>query len=350
MHKPSHTMRTPRDRDFRFPAEWELHRATWLSYPYQEASFPGRLDKVWPVFAEFVALISKSEKVCVNVPDSKHRDKARDEFRKAGANLSRVSFFLHPTDDVWCRDHGGIFLKNVASEKIILDWKFNAWGEKYPHENDRQIAQLVAEVLDIECITPGIVLEGGAIEHNGYGTILTTEACLLNPNRNATLSREEMERYLRDFLSVDQILWLGEGIAGDDTDGHVDDLTRFVHPTTIITVLEDKPTDENYAPLRENLERLHSFRLPNGRPLKIVTVPMPTPVFDDEGQRLPASYANFYITNQYVIVPTFGCRQDAMALQTIQRQFPDREIVGLDSRDLITGFGSFHCLTQQEPA
>lgn len=339
----------PRHQHYRFPAEWEPHRATWLSYPYQEASFPGRMEKVLPVFAEFVAVLSRSEEVCMNVPDAAHEEKARGEFALAGADLKKVSFFHHRTDDVWCRDHGGIFLIGDHGQRAILNWKFNAWGGKYPFDNDQQIATKMAEARAIPLVSPGIVLEGGAIEHNGNGTLLTTEACLLNPNRNPQLSQPQIELYLKDFLNVEQVLWLKDGIAGDDTDGHVDDLCRFVDTQTVLTVVEESPEDENYQPLQENLDLLRSFRLPGGQPLEVVILPMPDPLYAD-GERLPASYANFYIANRYVIVPTFACPQDEQALSTIGAYFPDREVVGIDSRELVAGFGSFHCLSQQEPA
>ncbi|MGF1533918.1 MAG: agmatine/peptidylarginine deiminase [Bernardetiaceae bacterium] len=336
-------------KDFRFPAEWELHRATWLSYPYLEDSFPGRLEKVWPVFAQFVAVLSEGEAVCINVPDAEQARKARAEFRIAGADLSKITFFAHPTDDVWCRDHGGIFLKNNTGDQIILDWAFTAWGGKYAHAQDAQIAQKMALARGLPTLSPGIVMEGGAIENNGAGTLLTTEGCLLHPNRNPELSKDQIESYLKTYFNAQQVLWLGEGIVGDDTDGHIDDLTRFVAVDTVLTVLETDPQDINYDPLQENFNRLKSFKLPDGRPLNIHTLPMPDPVCDSEGNRLPASYANFYIANHAVIVPTFACPQDAEALAIIGRHFRHRRVVGLDSRDIVAGFGSFHCLSQQEP-
>jgi agmatine deiminase len=235
-------------------------------------------------------------------------------------------------------------------EEAVVDWKFNAWGDKYPpYDLDDVIPTRIAREYGLPVFHPGIVMEGGSIEVNGRGTLLTTEACLLNPNRNPTLDRHAIEGYLRAYLGVRHILWLGDGIAGDDTDGHVDDLTRFVDERTVVTVVEDDPADENYEPLRENLERLRGMRDQDGRPLRVVTLPMPRALFH-EAQRLPASYANFYIANGVVLLPTYDAARDEEARRTLQELFPTREVIGIDCTDLVWGLGAFHCVSQQWPA
>ena len=261
-----------------------------------------------------------------------------------------------PTNDAWARDHGPIFVNRLASaapagaNQIALDWRFNSWGEKYgAFDLDDVVPQKLGRRFGFEVIEPGIVLEGGSIDVNGAGSILTTESCLLNPNRNPTLSRADIEDYLRTYLGVSNVLWLGDGIAGDDTDGHIDDLARFVAPDTIVTVLEDDPADVNYKVLRDNLERLRAMRDQDGRAFKIETIPMPPAVIYD-GTRLPASYANFYIANGAVLMPTFDAPTDARAAATLARLFPGRRVVSIASTDLVWGLGSIHCLSQQHPA
>jgi len=270
---------------------------------------------------------------------------------ETGADMRKVQFFLHPTNDAWCRDHGPAFLVNPAArqKKIVVDWGYNAWGGKYPpFELDDNIPTLIARHYDIPVVYPGIIMEGGSVEFNGKGTLLTTESCLLNPNRNPHLDRCRIEQYLHDFYGVSHILWLGEGIAGDDTDGHIDDLTRFINEDTVVTVVEEDKSDENYAALKANRDKLHSLRLENGKQLNIIELPMPGPVICED-MRLPASYANFYIGNKYVIVPTYRDKNDERALDILSSCFPGRTVVGLDSWDLVWGLGSFHCLSQQEP-
>lgn len=341
----------PRAQGYSFPAEWEPHVATWLSWPHKEASWPGKIGLIYPVYAEFVRLLAEVERVHINVNDAEQRDAVYDYLKRAGADMHQVHLHLHPSDDAWCRDHGPAFLLDrQAQRKALVKWNYNAWGGKYPpFEQDNLIPYRIAEYLDVPVFEPGIVMEGGSVEVNGSGILLTTEACLLNPNRNPALSKAEIEQFLKDYYGQEQIWWLKDGIIGDDTDGHIDDLTRFVAADTVVTVVEPRREDENYAILQENLELLHSFRLPDGRPLKVVELPMPEPV-ECEGQRLPASYANFYIANGLLIVPTYRCRQDAEALRVLQDCFPERRIVGLDSTDIIWGLGSFHCLSQQEPS
>lgn len=343
--------KTPKSQGYRFPAEWEEHEATWLSWPHKEESWPDKLDEIYPYYCEFIKVLSESEFVRINVVDEEMRKFAMDCIMQSGANLENVEFFIHPTNDAWCRDHGPAFLINAEAEqkKVIVDWGYNAWGDKYPpYDLDDDIPTKIGEEFGIPVFYPKIVMEGGSVDFNGKGTLLTSKSCLLNPNRNPHLTQEQIEQYLRDFYGVEQILWVDDGIVGDDTDGHIDDTIRFVNENTVLAVVEDNPEDENYAILQRNLEQLKEMRLPNGEPLNIVELPMPDPVVW-EGQRLPASYANFYIANKSVIVPTYRCEKDAIALEIIQKYFPDRKVVGIDSTEIIWGLGSFHCLSQQEP-
>jgi agmatine deiminase len=277
---------------------------------------------------------------------------AKAELVRQGADLAAIHFFHFPTNDAWCRDHGPAFVINPSrQEKAIINWRYNAWGEKYPpYDLDNEIPGKIAAHLGLEVFEPGIIMEGGSVDFNGAGIVLTTTACLLNPNRNPTLTQAEIERYLMQYYGVHTVWWLGDGIAGDDTDGHVDDITRFVSEDTVVTVVEANPNDENYDPLQENLELLRSFRLPDGRPLRVVELPMPRPIIH-EGQRLPASYANFYIANRCVVVPIYRDPvHDVRALEILRPLFPGRKVIGIDSTDIVWGLGSFHCLSQQEPA
>ncbi|HVZ57316.1 MAG TPA: agmatine deiminase family protein [Chitinophagaceae bacterium] len=343
---------TPKQAGYYFPAEFAPHEATWLSWPHKEASWPGKLSSVYPAYCQFVRELAKGELVRINVNDATMLSSARDWLERAGTDLTQVEFFLHPTNDAWCRDHGPAFLINPLApvKKVIVDWDYNAWGNKYPpYDLDDVIPTRIANHFGLPVYHPGIVMEGGSVEFNGKGTLLTSTACLLNPNRNPHLNRDQIEGYLRNFYGVDQILWVDEGIVGDDTDGHIDDTVRFVREDTVLAVVEENRQDDNYALLQHNLDQLRRMRLPDGRPLQIVELPMPDPVFW-EGQRLPASYANFYIANHAVIVPTYRCSKDDRALQIIQDCFPGRAVVGIDSTDIIWGLGSFHCLSQQEPS
>ena len=271
-----------------------------------------------------------------------------------GCPLERVRFFPFPAYEPWCRDHGPIFLvrgggEGKPGERAVVDWGYNAWGNKYPPcDLDDAVPQHVARLRGLPLFSPGIVMEGGSLDVNGAGTLLTTESCLLNPNRNPNLSKAQIEQYLRDYLGVRNILWLGDGIVGDDTDGHVDDLTRFVNPTTVVTVVEEDPQDENHAPLKENRDRLKTMKDEQGRLLRVVELPMPGRL-EYDGQRLPASYANFYIANGKVLVPTFNDVRDRDALGILADCFPDREVVGIHAVDLVGGLGTLHCMTQQLP-
>jgi len=290
--------------------------------------------------------------VRINVTDKSMKSFAVSHLRKENVDLSKVEFFFHPTNDAWCRDHGPAFLVNANAEqkKVIVDWGYNAWGGKYPPFNlDDVIPTLIGKHFNIPVFNPGIIMEGGSVEFNGKGTVLTSTACLLNKNRNPHLNQQQIEEYLYNYYGQEQVLWVDEGIIGDDTDGHIDDTVRFVNEDTVITVIEENKKDENYDLLQHNLKQLKAMRLQNGKQLNIVELPMP-PALVYEDMRLPCSYANFYIANKSVIVPTFRSAKDDKALQIIESCFPDREVIGIDSTDIIWGLGSFHCLSQQEPA
>jgi agmatine deiminase len=349
---PEILKQTPREAGYYFPAEWEKHTATWLSWPHKEASWPGKIQSIYPSYLNFIKVLSKDEMVNINVNDEDMRSHVSSMLTESDINLDKISFYIHPTNDAWCRDHGPAFLINPDAEpkKIIVDWNYNAWGNKYPpFDLDDIIPTLIGQKLSVPVFHPGIIMEGGSVEFNGEGTLLTTTACLLNKNRNPELGQKEIENYLVNYYGVEQILWLEDGIVGDDTDGHIDDLARFFNSDSLITVIEENKNDENYFVLQENLKKLKTFRLLNDKQINIVELPMPDPVYYQD-QRLPASYANFYIANNKVIVPLFKCPQDEKALDIVQQCFPDRNIIGLDSVDLIWGLGSFHCLSQQEPA
>jgi len=336
------------------PAEWARHVGTWFSWPRPEGiSFPGKYETVPPVYAALIRELAAVEEVHINVWHGEMEEWVRGLLMENATPLANVHFHHFPAHEPWCRDHGPIFLTRESGgrrERAVVDWDYNAWGGKYPpYDLDDAVPRHVAKFRGLPLFSPGIVMEGGSIEVNGAGTLLTTEACLLNPNRNPHLNKGEIEGYLRDFLGVRQVLWLGDGIVGDDTDGHVDDLSRFTDEKTIVTVVEEDPADENHGPLRENLERLRTFRDLDGSPFRIVELPMPR-ALEHEGQRLPASYANFYIANGLVLTPTYRDPNDARALEILQGLFPGRRVVGVDSTELIWGLGSFHCISQQEPA
>ena len=298
-----------------------------------------------------VEALVESEKVCINVSNGAHEAEAREVLR--GLSMERITFYRIQTNEPWCRDHGPIFLTRDADPKLaVVDWDYNAWGNKYPpFDLDEVVPSRVAEFLGLPVFYPRMILEGGSIDGNGADALLTTESCLLNKNRNPNLSRQEIEKRLRDFLGVSDILWLGDGIAGDDTDGHIDDLARFVSERTIVTVVEERRDDENYEPLQENLARLRGMKIdrPWGDKLDIITLPMPKRIVRED-LRLPASYANFYIANSCVLCPTFADPADQIALSILQKCFPNRRVIGIDCRELIWGLGTFHCLTQQQPA
>ncbi|MDB6112045.1 MAG: agmatine deiminase [Pedosphaera sp.] len=344
----------PAKLGYRMPAEWEPHAATWFTWPRPEGiSFPDKYDTVPPVYAELIRHLTPVEEVNINVWNAEMEEQVKKLLRKYQTPLEGVRFHHFPAYEPWCRDHGPIFLvreQDGHHERGIVVWGYNAWGNKYPpFDLDDVIPQHVAGLRRLPLFSPGIVMEGGSIEVNGRGTLLTTEACLLNPNRNPQLNKSQIEQSLRDYLGVTNILWLGEGIVGDDTDGHIDDLTRFVNPTTVVTVVEEDPRDANHELLQENLKRLQRLRDQDGQRLRVVELPMPR-LIEHDGQRLPASYANFYIANQIVLVPTYRDPNDARALAILQKLFSDRRVIGVDSTELIWGLGSFHCISQQEPA
>ena len=342
--------KTPRELGYRMPAEWEPHAATWLSWPRREGiSFPDSFDGVLPTLREMVAALIESEPVCINVVNGAHEAEARAVL-DSSPHQECITYYQVPTNEPWCRDHGPIFLTRDVDPKLaIVDWDYNAWGNKYPpFDLDEVVPTRVAELLNVPVFYPRMILEGGSIEVNGAGALLTSESCLLNKNRNPNLSRDQIEQRLRDFLGVREILWLGDGIEGDDTDGHIDDLARFVSETRVVTVVEENSDDANYKPLQENLERLRGMKL-SGHKLDVMILPMPRKIMR-EGMRLPASYANFYIGNRCVLVPTFADPTDEIALSVLRKCFPNRRVVGIDCRELIWGLGTFHCLTQQQPA
>lgn len=340
----------PRELGYFFPAEWHPHQATWLTFPHHPDSFPNKLESVLESYFEFIKVIGQGEEVMLQIHNELIKEKVQFALQKHQISSDNIHLLIHPSNDVWCRDHGGAFLLNPKAEqsKVLVDWQFNAWGNKYAYDLDNQIATKMGSYRDIPMYYPNLVMEGGAIEVNGMGTLLTTEACLLNPNRNPQLSQKEIEQYLIDYYGVSQILWLKDGIIGDDTDGHIDDITRFVNEDTVITMVETNPQDENYAILQENLGLLKKMRLLNGKQLNIIEIEMPNAIYWKR-ERLPASYANFYICNTAVIVPIFRCQNDKKAIETLEKCFPDKKVVGIDSTDIIVGLGSFHCLSQQEP-
>ena len=342
---------TPANTGFHFPAEWHPHTATWLSWPHKEESWPGKIGLIYPKYCEFIKVLTAGELVRINVGDEQLKAFATQQLIAAGVDLGKVEFFDFPTNDAWCRDHGPAFLINPQTkEKVIVDWGYNAWGDKYPpYDLDDVIPTKIADHFGLPVYHPGIVMEGGSVDFNGKGTLITSTACLLNKNRNPHLNRQQIENCLQNYYGVEQVLWVNEGIVGDDTDGHIDDTVRFVNEDTVVTVIEQDKNDDNYPILQENLEMLKTMRLLNGKQLNIVELPMPTAAYY-QGQRLPESYANFYIANAAVVMPTYRCANDQRALDILQQCFPGRKVVGIDSTDIIWGLGSFHCLSQQEPA
>jgi agmatine deiminase len=356
-HKPT---------NYRMPAEWDPHAATWIGWPHNAEDWPGKFQPIPWVYAEIVRHLSCCEDVHILVNDLNAERRATSLLRRAGANMARLHFHHWSTDRVWLRDSGPIFVKNPQGELAITNWKFNAWAKYDNWRRDDQVPQHVAKHYDMPQFKPEVegingklhrlVLEGGSIDTNGAGLLLTTEECLLSEiqQRNPGLgdeaqTRAALEQAFHDYLGIEKVLWLHKGCAGDDTHGHVDDITRFVAENKILTCVEPNTHDENHLPLAENLDRLRSFRNLHNKPFEIVELPMPAPV-TFEGQRLPASYANFYISNGLVLVPTFNDPNDRHALNIIASCFPDREIIGIHAVDLVWGLGTLHCLSQQEPA
>ena len=342
---------TPRSLGYFMPAEWMPHRATWLSWPHNRETWPTQLERVREVWVRMMKVLSVNEQVVVLVNDDQAKQDVIFRLTKVGAVMKNISILKIPTVDVWMRDYGPTFLTRAASECPLAfnDWIFNGWGGKYrSYEEDDRVANEIASLLGVPCFAHSVVLEGGSIDVNGAGTCLTTEQCLLNRNRNPDMSRREIEQFLKETLGIGHLIWLGKGIVGDDTDGHIDDIARFINPRTVVCVLEGNSQDENYAPLRENYERLQGARDQDGHTLSVVTLPCPAPV-RYQGSRLPASYANFYIANEVVLAPVFDDPNDREALGTLQELFPERRVVGLPCADVVAGLGAVHCVTQQEP-
>jgi agmatine deiminase len=353
--------KTPRELGYRMPAEWDRHEATWLAWPHNPEDWPGKFQPIPWVYAEIVRLLSAQERAHILVDDARAEQRARGILERAGAHLDRVSFHAWPTDRVWTRDSGPIFVRNAEGQLGITNWQFNAWA-KYPDWHlDDQIPGRVTELLGLPAWQPTLelangaqhrlVLEGGSIDTNGEGILLTTEECLLSEvqQRNPGVSRAQLEQAFQDFLGIEQVIWLDRGVAGDDTHGHVDDISRFVGPATIVTAVEPNTADPNHAPLAENLQRLKAARTPDGKQFNLVELPLPRPVVF-RGQRLPASYANFYLANGLVLMPTFHDPNDRVALNILAEVFPDRDVIGIHSVDLVWGLGTLHCMTQQQPA
>jgi len=340
---------TPRNRGYSMPAEWELHDAVWLSWPHNSLTFP-TLSAVEDAYVGFIKAVHQSEEVRVLVLNEESRIRIARILTHAGVDMNRVSLCPFSYLDVWIRDYGPTFVVNRGENRAALvRWIFNAWGNKYDELlRDGVVPGYMNELLHLPVFEPGIVLEGGSIDVNGKGTVLTTRACLLNVNRNPSLSEDEIEQYLCEYLGIEKVIWLHDGIAGDDTDGHIDDIARFVGPSTVVCAYEENQSDENYASLRENYEILCAATDQDGNPLTIVPIPMPGPVFDEEG-RYPASYLNFYIANGVVVVPVFDDPNDAHALEILAGLFPDRQVIGVRARAMVEGYGTFHCATQQQP-
>jgi len=330
------------------PPEWSKHEAIWLAWPHDPTTFITGVEKVEETFLKIIELIHKDECVNLFVKDADMKRRITGLFEKRNIDLKKIRFFEFDYADVWFRDYGPIFVMNREQKLAMVRWIFNSWGEKYENLlKDAQIPQVINKAMHLDCFEPGIVLEGGSIDVNGKGTLLTTEQCLLNKNRNSLLGKEKIEKYLQDYLGANHIIWLGCGIVGDDTDGHVDDLARFVNPTTVVCAY-DEGDDQNAEALRKNYEILCQSTDQDGKKLKIVKLPMPGNV-ECDNKRLPASYTNFYIGNKTVLVPTFESKNDDVALSILKKLFPKRKVVGVDCVDLICGFGAIHCISQQQP-
>lgn len=354
------TSKTPLELGYSMPAEWEHHNSTWLAWPHNSSDWPGKLRVVEGVFVEVVKSVAAGETVRMMVNSPTHESRARSVLSRAGADLSSVEFYRFPTNRSWVRDYGPVFVrgkKGVEPELAVSRFRFNGWARYPDWQLDDVVCELVAKELGLPVFNAfsgkrGFVLEGGAVEVNGSGTVICTEQCLLNTTkqaRNPGLGRIEVEEVLKNYLCVGGVFWLAGSIAGDDTNGHIDDVCRFVNPRTLAAAVEDNPTDDNYAPLKENLERLEGLRLEDGSKAEIVTLPMPAPLYFD-GMRLPASYLNFYICNAAVLVPTFNDPADRAALGIMTELFPGRAVVGVHCVDLVWGLGCVHCITKEQPA
>lgn len=335
---------------YRMPAEWEKHAATWLAWPHYEKHWPGKLKKIPFVYAEIIRALKDREKVYICVNNRAMETAARRVLQTAKVSFTseQVKFFNIPTNASWARDHGPIFVKNEDGELLITDWVYNAWGGKWPSRKDDVVPQKIGKIFDTKVLETGMVLEGGSIDVNGAGDLLTTKQCLLNKNRNPGFTKKQIERYLQDFLGAVNVIWLKGGVAGDDTDGHIDDVARFAPGNVILCALTADKKDENYKILRENYKILRGAKNKDGRKFKIVAMPLPGPVYIN-GLRMAASYLNFYIANGAVLAPQYNCPQDAMAFKILRGVFPNSKIIPIDCTDLIWGFGAIHCSTQQQP-
>jgi agmatine deiminase len=337
---------TPRSLGFYMPAEWEAQEAIWLSWPHNQVTWPGgMLSEVERSYIEIIRALHRGQKIKLLVMDAEAETRVRSVLKAVGIELGSIVYFQIATADAWIRDYGPTFVVNRKSRELaMVKWIFNAWGGKYDDLlPDNRIPFELRTLLGLPMFEAGIVLEGGSIEVNGAGTVLTTEQCLLNKNRNPNLSRQDIENYLKEYLNVENVLWLNEGIAGDDTDGHIDDIARFVSANTVVCAFEDDPSDANYEILKDNYERLKTFNL------EVIRLPMPG-FIGDRDARLPASYANFYIGAGAVVVPVFGHANDHRALDILQGCFPHRRVVGVHAAAMVQGLGTIHCCSQQEPA
>lgn len=337
------------------PAEWEPHEATWLAWPHEKTDWPGKFPPIPWVYGSIARHLARHEKVRILVQHSDAERGARRVLRKCHADLNAVEFFHVPTDRSWTRDFCPIFVKDPSGARVMLNWRFNGWAKYDNWTSDDAVPERLQPRLNLELITPRyngrrVVLEGGSIDVNGAGSILTTAECLLSDvqSRNPTLGPCDLEQIFRDFLGARHTIWLRNGIAGDDTHGHVDDLARWTDEKTIVIAEEDDSSEANYEPLRENLALLREARDQSGDPLRVETLPMPEPLYFN-GQRLPASYANFYVANEVVLVPTFNDANDRVALNTLAELFPKRQVIGIAATDLVLGLGTLHCMTQQQP-
>ncbi|MEK6877635.1 MAG: agmatine deiminase family protein, partial [Thermoproteota archaeon] len=346
---------TPKNMGYVMPAEWERHDSTWLAWPYDPVTFPNRVKKVESAYVKMILALSKNETVNLFVTDLRMKEKVRKILKQKGVDLHKIKFHVWNYVDVWFRDYGPVFVLNKEKKQIaFVRWIFNAWGEKYKElMRDTQVPDVISDRLQFNNFRPGIVLEGGSVDVNGKGTILTTEQCLLNKNRNPHLSKIDIEKYLMNYFGVGNIIWLKGGVVGDDTDGHIDNLARFVNPKTVLCAFEEDESDENHGILKQNYEILANSTDQYGKKLKVIKMPMPPVILSKvrgEKTRLPASYLNFYVANKIVLVPTYGHKNDKLAQKIIAKQFPRRKVVGIDCRDLIYGMGAIHCVVQQQPA
>ena len=342
--------KTPVELGYRMPAEWERHDAIWLSWPHDPLTFPDCVERVENTYVKIIKEIHESEKVNLFVKNQAMKEKVVGMLQTVGVDFAKLRFFLFDYADVWFRDYGPTFIINNHQELAMVNWIFNAWGDKYDELlKDKYIPQVINKTLQLPCFKPPLVMEGGSFDVNGKGTLLTTEQCLLNTNRNPNLTRSDIEKYLKEHLGITHFIWLKNGICGDDTDGHIDDLARFVNPTTIVCAYEDNPEDQNYEALKGNYEILKTSTDQNGNQLNIIKLPMPGNIIGDECM-LPASYTNFYIGNTKVLMPTFNHKNDSTALSILQELFPDRKVIGIDCTDLVNGYGTIHCISQQQPS